>query len=88
MSETISWVKNPTQLGSAEQQYFLQYSVYCYQNRQVESLERLFKHTGNELYHHLAERITQNVYWTQVADGDLTGATHERIQWMPWLARD
>ncbi|NIT54802.1 MAG: hypothetical protein GWN00_00725 [Aliifodinibius sp.] len=46
----------------------------------------MYKHTGNKLYRQLAERITQNVYWTQVTEGDLKGATHERIC-DPWLAR-
>jgi hypothetical protein len=83
----LSWVDNPTQLGSAEQQYFLQYSVYCYQNRQVECLKKLYKHTKKSLYDQLAERITQNIFWTQLAEGDLMGATHERIA-DPWLARN
>ncbi len=83
----LSWVDNPTQLGSAEQQYFLQYSVYCYQNRQVECLQKLHKYTNNNLYKQLAERVTQNIFWTQVAEGDLKGATHERIA-DPWLARN
>jgi len=83
----LSWVDNPTQLASAEQQYFLQYSVYCYQNRQVECLKKLYKYTKNSLYDELAERITQNIFWTQLADGDLMGATHERIA-DPWLARN
>jgi hypothetical protein len=83
----LSWVENPTQLGSAEQQYFLQYSVYCYQNRQVECLKKLYTYTNNLLYDQLAERITQNIFWTQVAEGDLMGATHERIA-DPWLARN
>ncbi len=82
----LSWVRNPTQLGSAEQQYFLQYSVYCYQNRQVECLIRLFEKTGKKLYHQLAERVMQNVYFTQVSEGNMMGATHERIA-DPWLAR-
>jgi hypothetical protein len=82
----LSWVENPTQLGSAEQQYFLQYSVYCYQNRQVECLKKLYRYTNNLLYDQLAERITQNIFWTQLAKGDLMGATHERIA-DPWLAR-
>jgi hypothetical protein len=83
----LSWVENPTQLGSAEQQYFLQYSVYCYQNRQVECLKKLYKYTKNSMYDQLAERITQNIFWTQLAEGDLMGATHERIA-DPWLARN
>jgi hypothetical protein len=83
----LSWVDNPTQLGSAEQQYFLQYSVYCYQNRQVECLKKLYRYTNNILYDQLADRITQNIFWTQLSEGDLMGATHERIA-DPWLARN
>jgi len=83
----LSWVENPTQLGSAEQQYFLQYSVYCYQNRQVECLNKLYEYTQDKLYAQLADRITQNVFWTQIDKGDLMGATHERIA-DPWLARN
>ena len=83
----LPWVENPTQLASAEQQYFLQYSVYCYQNRQVECLRKLHEYTGNILYDQLAERITQNIFWTQISEGEFIGATHERIA-DPWLARD
>lgn len=82
----LSWVNNPTQLASAEQQHYLQYSIYCYQNRKVECLKRLYNITGNVLFDQLSERVTQNVYWTQIAEGDLMGATHERIA-DPWLAR-
>jgi hypothetical protein len=83
----LSWVDNPTQLGSAEQQYFLQYSIYCYQNRQVECLNKLYDYTENKLYKQLAERVTQNIFFTQLDQGDLMGATHERIA-DPWLARN
>jgi hypothetical protein len=83
----LSWVDNPTFGASAEQQHFLQYSVYCYQNRKVESLWRLHDLTGEELFGALAERVAQNIYWTQVREGDLMGATHERIA-DPWLARE
>jgi hypothetical protein len=83
----LSWVDNPTFGASAEQQHFLQYSVYCYQNRKVESLWRLHEHTGEALFGDLAERVAQNIYWTQVTEGPLMGATHERIA-DPWLARE
>lgn len=83
----LSWVDNPTFAASAEQQHFLQYSVYCYQNRKVESLWRLHQLTGDALYGELAERVAQNIYWTQVTEGPLMGATHERIA-DPWLARE
>ena len=83
----LSWVDNPTFGASAEQHHFLQYSVYCYQNRKVESLWRLHELTEDPLFGDLAERVAQNIYWTQETEGDLMGATHERIA-DPWLARE
>jgi len=82
----LSWVKNPTQCASAEQQHYLQYSVYCYHNRKVECLKRLYEKTQNSLFNELYHRVLQNIYWTQVTDGDLMGGTYERIC-DPWLAR-
>jgi len=82
----LSWVKNPTQCASVEQQHYLQYSVYCYQNRKVECLKRLFNNTQNPLFNELGERVLQNIYFTQTTSGNLMGATHERIC-DPWLAR-
>jgi hypothetical protein len=43
----LSWVSNPTQCAAAEQQHFLQYSIYCYQNRKVQCLWRLHEYTGD-----------------------------------------
>jgi hypothetical protein len=83
----LSWVENPTQLASAEQQHFLQYSIYCYQNKKFQCLRRLFQITHDDLFFQLSERILQGIFWTQVTDGNLKGATHERIC-DPWLARD
>lgn len=83
----LSWVKNPTQCASAEQQHFLQYSIYCYQNRKVQCLWRLYEYTRDSLFRQLCERVLQGIFWTQITEGDLTGATHERIA-DPWLARD
>lgn len=82
----LSWVKNPTLGGSAEQQYYLQYSVYSYQDRKPECLVRLYQATRDPLFEALARRVFQNIYWTQVTDGNLMGATHERIA-DPWRAR-
>lgn len=82
----LSWVKNPTQCASVEQQHYLQYSVYCYQNRKVECLKRLFNYTQNPLFNELGERVLHNIYFTQTTSGNLMGATHERIC-DPWLAR-
>lgn len=83
----LSWVENPTQFASAEQQHFLQYSIYCYQNRKVQCLWRLHKCTGDPLWRQVYERVLQGIFWSQETTGDLMGATHERIA-DPWLARD
>ena len=82
----LSWVDNPTQCASAEQQHFLQYSIYCYQNRKLQCLHRLWGFTRNRLFKELYDRILQGIFWTQEVEGDLVGATHERIA-DPWLAR-
>jgi hypothetical protein len=82
----LSWVKNPTQGGSAEQQHFQQYSVYNYQNRKIEGLWRLFHCTGNILFKNLMERMLQNIYFTQETEGGNKGGTYERIA-DPWLVR-
>jgi len=82
----LSWVQNPTQCASAEQQHFLQYSIYCYQNRKLECLQRLFIITNNPLLSALYNRVLQGIFWTQIDHGDLKGAAHERIA-DPWLAR-
>jgi hypothetical protein len=83
----LSWVKNPTQGGSAEQQHFQQYSVYNYQNRKIEGLWRLFHCTGNVLFKNLMERMLQNIYFTQETEGGNKGGTYERIA-DPWLVRE
>ncbi len=83
----LSWVDNPTQGGSAEQLHYLQYSVYNYQCRKVESLKRLYDRTGNPLFGELFERMLQNIYFTQKTEGIDKGGTYERIA-DPWLARD
>lgn len=82
----LAWVKNPTQCASAEQKHFLQYSIYCYQNRKVECIHRLARMTGDPFWQDLFERLIQGVFWTQVTEGDQMGATHERIA-DPWLQR-
>jgi hypothetical protein len=82
----LSWVKNPTLGASAEQEHYLQYSIYCYQNRKIQCLHRLHQLTGIPLFGALFERITQSIFFTQVTEGDQMGAAHERIA-DPWLAR-
>jgi hypothetical protein len=82
----LSWVRNPTQGAASEQKHYPQYSVYSYQNRKPECLKRLYDKTGNALFKQLEDRVLQNIYWTQLPDGEYEGATHERIA-DPWLAR-
>jgi len=83
----LSWVKNPTQGASAEQQHFQQYSVYNYQVRKVEGLWRLYQRTHNPLFLELFERTLQNIYFTQETEGGNKGGTYERIA-DPWMVRE
>jgi len=82
----LSWVKNPTQGAHSEQQHFNQYSVYCYHNRKIQCLDRLFKKTGNPLFEQLKNRVLQLNFYTQVTDGSYKGAVTEAIA-DPWLER-
>ena len=83
----LSWVKAPTQCAHSEQQHFNQYSVYCYHNRKVQCLDRLFKKTGNPLFQQLKNRVMQLNFYTQVTDGPYQGAITEAIA-DPWLERN
>jgi hypothetical protein len=83
----LPWVKNPTLGGSAEQQHYLQYSVYSYQDRKPETIYRLYQATGDKLFEALAQRVLQNIYWTELTQGPYMGGTYERIA-DPWLARN
>jgi len=83
----LSWVKAPTQCAHSEQQHFNQYSVYCYHNRKVQCLDRLFKKTGNPLFEQLKNRVLQMNFYTQVTDGPYKGAVTEAIA-DPWLERN
>jgi hypothetical protein len=82
----LNWVKGPTQCAHSEQQHFNQYSVYCYGNRKIQCLHRLFKKTGNELFEQLTNRVMQLNFYTQVTDGPYKGAMTEAIA-DPWLER-
>jgi len=82
----LSWVKAPTQCAHSEQQHFNQYSVYCYGNRKIQCLDRLFKKTGNPLFEQLKNRVMQLNFHTQVTDGPYKGAVTEAIA-DPWLER-
>ena len=83
----LSWVKNPTQCAHSEQQHFNQYSVYCYGNRKIQCLDRLYKKTGNPLFERLKKRVMQLNFFVQVEDGTYRGSMTEAIA-DPWLERD
>ena len=83
----LSWVKRPTQCAHSEQQHFNQYSVYCFQNRKVECLDRLARETGERVYADLRDRvIALNVYTQVTKPGDWLGGFSEAIA-DPWLER-
>ncbi len=83
----LSWVKAPTQGAHSEQQHFNQYSVYCYGNRKIQCLDRLFKKTGNPLFEQLKNRVLQLNFYVQVVEGPYRGAMTESIA-DPWLERN
>ena len=79
-------MKSPTQGAHSEQQHFNQYSVYCYGNRKIQCLDRLFRKTGNPLFEQLRNRVMQLNFYVQVAGGAYQGAMTEAIA-DPWLER-
>ncbi len=83
----LSWVDNPTQGGAAEQQHYLSLTMYCYQNRKVECLKRLYDYTKDPFFKELYDMVLQTNYWTQkeTSDGAI-GGIHERTS-RPWRAR-
>jgi hypothetical protein len=80
----LSWVRNPTQTCHTEQEHYLQYSNYCYNNQKVRCLKRLGIHTKNSLFVQLADRIMQSCFWAQQTDGPYKGAQFERMA-DPWM---
>lgn len=82
----LSWVENPTQGAFTEQQNYLQYSPYTYENKKVALLFKLAEITGDALWSQLAERIVQLNFFVMQLEGDCKGAFHEAIS-DPWLAR-
>ncbi|HBO43933.1 MAG TPA: hypothetical protein DD670_08380, partial [Planctomycetaceae bacterium] len=85
----LSWVKNPTQTCHTEQENYLQYSNYCYQNRKYECLDRLATLTGEPLFGQLRDRIIQCGFWGQETSGNAMGGQYERMS-DPWrkVSRD
>jgi len=82
----LSWVKSPTQLAHSEQIHYNTYAVYCYNNRKVSSLDRLYKITNNPLYSQLRDRVIQNNLFPQYTEGDWKGGMPEAIA-DPWGER-
>jgi len=82
----LSWLKNPTQTCHCEQQNYLQYSNYCYNNRKYYCLDRLAKYTGRPLFGELRDRLIQSGFWAQPSSGDWLGGMNERMS-DPWQAR-
>ena len=84
----LSWVNNPTQMATDEQQEYSQYTVYTYHNRKWLCLQRLAAATHDPLWQQLADRLLQLNAFTQVTDGSAqdVGGFHEAIA-DPWLAR-
>jgi len=83
----LSWVANPTQGAATEQEEYNQYSVYNYQNRKIQSLDRLYKATGDPLFRQLRDRVLQLNFFIQVTDGPYKGSLTEAIA-DPWLERE
>ena len=82
----LSWVQSPTQCAHSEQQHFNQYSVYCYGNRKIQCLDRLYRLTGDPLFDQLTQRVMQLNFYVQVVDGPYKGAMTEAIA-DPWQER-
>ena len=82
----LSWVSHPTQTAFTEQQDYLQYSQYVYENKKVLLLMKLTARTHDPLWQQLAHRIIQMNLYVQVTSGDCKGALQECIA-DPWLAR-
>jgi hypothetical protein len=82
----LSWVTNPTQGAHTEQEHYNQYSVYNYQNRKIQCLQRLYRATGNPLFAQLRDRVMQLNFFIQVTDGPYKGSLTEAIA-DPWLER-
>ena len=84
----LSWVDNPTQGGAAEQQHYLSLTMYCYQNRKLECIKRLYDITEEPFFNELYNMVLQTNYWTQKeTPNGCIGGIHERTS-HPWRARE
>ena len=81
----LAWVKNPTQTCHTEQENYLQYANYCYNNRKYYCLNRLGELTGEPLFNALCERVIQCGFWAQPTAGEWIGGMNERMS-DPWMA--
>jgi hypothetical protein len=82
----LSWVKNPTQGTSSEQQNYNEYTAFSYGNEKLRCLSRLYEHTKDPLFSQLLTRMMQNQFFMQVTDGPYKGGMSAAIS-DPWLER-
>lgn len=84
----LSWVHHPTQLAFTEQQNYVQYSQYTYENKKISALLRLGVVVGDPVWTAIANRFVQmNLYVMDTRKGsDTEGAFHEAIA-DPWGGR-
>ena len=73
----LPWVKNPMQTCHTEQENYLQYSNYCYNNRKYYCLDRLAQLTGQPLFRELCARVIQCGFWAQPTAGEWIGGMNE-----------
>jgi len=70
----------------SEQMSWQLYTVYCYDNRMMDSLHRLYKYTGNDLWQKLYERVLQLQFWSTVSSGEHMGNMYTGLA-SPWNPR-
>ena len=82
----LPWVDHPTESATDEQMSWRLYTIYCYDNRMMESLHRLHKHTGNGLWRKLYDRVLQLQFWSTVSSGPNMGNMYTGVA-SPWNPR-
>jgi hypothetical protein len=82
----LPWVDNPTESATDEQMSWQLYTIYCYDNRMMESLHRLHEHTGNDLWRKLYDRLLQLQFWSTVSSGKDMGNMYTGLA-SPWNPR-